>query len=85
MSYLGLDMFGYEIDDGLPYCAACDRCAEFNPVAMNNLYERWQCSNCGHLDNKLIISDYGYQLQGYLLQNSEYDEGLFLLYNGTYK
>lgn len=85
MSYLNLDMFGYEIDDGLAYCSNCDTCSDFKPIPMNELYERWQCQNCGALGDKPVISDYGYQLQGYLLQCSDRDEGLIQLYDGTWK
>lgn len=85
MSYLNLDLEGSELDTGFCYCANCDTCSDFKPVAVNELYERWQCQNCGALGRKLCISDYGYMLQCYLLSGSEFDEGLIPLYDGGWK
>jgi hypothetical protein len=85
MAVYALDVNGHEYGgEELPYCSECDKCAEFEPVT-NDLFDRWRCTNCGYLHVETTISDYGFQLQGYLLQASEYDEGLIQMYDGTWK
>ena len=73
MSWLNLDINGYELSDDT-YCPECDRGGvEFTEVPVNEIYNRFRCEHCGALYPKLVLSDYGYQLQQYLLSASDRD------------
>lgn len=74
MSYLNLDINGYEIDSDGSYCSECDDVTIHNPVSFSPLYDRWQCEKCGHIDPYLTLSDYGWQFQSYLIQLSDIGE-----------
>lgn len=75
--------FGY---DGGSYCPECDGsfidCAI---VPINECFELYACPECGAINSKLMMTDYGWDLREYLLGNSEHDEGLIPLYDGTFK
>lgn len=76
MAWLNLDMHGHEMGSD-EYCPECDKGGvEFTEIPVNQIYNRFKCENCGAVYPKLVLSDYGYQLQQYLLNGSEFDEGV---------
>lgn len=84
MTFLAADPFLLPCENG--YCPNCDTSAYVEvPVQVNELYFRYSCGWCGALDPKLHLTDYGWELQDYLLSGSQWDEGLMPLYDGTYK
>ncbi len=67
MAWLNLDINGNEMGSD-EYCPECDKGGvEFTEIPVNAIYNRFKCENCGAIYPKLVLSDYGYQLQQYLL------------------
>ncbi len=76
MTWLNLDVHGHELGED-EYCSECDKGGiTFTEIPVNEIYNRFECDNCGAIYPKLVLSDYGYQLQQYLLNGSEFDEGV---------
>lgn len=76
MAWLNLDINGCEIESG-GYCPKCDKGGiEFDIVPTGPYYERMRCPRCGWIYPHLFDSLEGMRMQYYLLQNSDYDEGV---------
>ncbi len=59
------------------YCEECDTAGiDYIEVPVDEFYIRFQCKNCGFIHPKVIQSDYGFQFENYLLNGSQYDEGV---------
>ena len=77
MAWMNLDMHGYEIESNTTYCEGCDKSGiEFEIIPRGPYYEKYRCLNCGWVYPYLFESLEGLYMHYYLLQNSDYDEGV---------